>query len=255
MNDSQNLEMKMHAATETLSTQDGPMKLYEAVPGASAVAPRSAVIVIQEGFGVDPYIQSLAHRYAEAGHLAVAPHLFHRTGDPELGYDDPTLAFPHIRALTQEGLLTDAAATLGHIEQSGIPASRVGVIGFSMGGSVVMALSAALALGAGVSFCGGGGGGLTQARLFGLPPLIEVAKGFRTPWLGHFGDLDEYIPIAEVEQLRAAAALSPVDTEVVRYAEAGHDFYCDARPQHLHEKSAVEAWRLTDEFLDHRLRN
>ncbi|MFG2631500.1 dienelactone hydrolase family protein [Streptomyces sp. NPDC048473] len=244
----------MRAVTETLSTQDGPMKLHEVRPETSSDAPRSAVIVIQEGFGVDAYIQSVARRYAEAGHLAVAPHLFHRTGDPELGYDDPTLAFPHIRALTQEGLLTDIAATLGRIEESGIPATRVGVVGFSMGGSVVMALGAALELGAGVSFCGGGGGGLSQARLFGLPPLIEVAKGFRTPWLGHFGDLDEYIPVDEVERLRTAAALSPVHTEVVRYAEAGHDFYCDARPEHLHEKSAAEAWRLTDEFLNRRLK-
>jgi carboxymethylenebutenolidase len=241
----------MAPTTVTVTTHDGPMKIYDANPGDPAAA---AVVVIQEGYGVDPFIQGLTRKFAEDGYRAVAPHLFHRSGDPELGYDNPTQAFPHIRALTAEGLLQDVDATLEHLGRDGIGPEKVGIVGFSMGGSVVIALSAAKTLGAGVAFCGGGGGGLTQPRLFGLPPLIEVAKGIRTPWLGHFGDLDEYIPVDEVEQLRAAAELAEAPTEVVRYAEAGHDFYCDARPDSYHAAATEQAWRLTLDFFAKHLR-
>jgi carboxymethylenebutenolidase len=195
----------------------------------------------------------VTRQFAEAGYHAVAPHLFHRSGDPLLSYDNPAEAFPHIRALHIDGLLQDIDATLDHLSGHGIPPARVGTAGFSMGGSVVIALSAARALGAGAAFCGGGGGGLTQPRLFGLPALIEVAKGIQTPWLGHFGDDDEYIPVDEVEQLREAAALAHVPTEVVRYPVAGHDFYCSARPAAYHQESAEQAWRTTLDFFSRHL--
>lgn len=240
----------MRAQTLTLSTGDGPMRLYDVKPPDVRA---SAVIVIQEGFGVDSFIRSMSERFAAAGYRAVAPHLFHRSGDPELGYDDPTLAFPHIRALTNDGLLTDLHATLAHLKESGIDESRVGMVGLSMGGSVVIAACAALSIGAGVTYCGGGGGGLSQARLFGLPPLIEVAAGFRTPWLGLFGDRDEYIPVEEVERLREAAAHAPVPTDVIRYPDAGHDFYCEDRPEHYHEESAAAAWTRTLAFFQKHL--
>ena len=54
----------------------------------------------------------------------------------------------------------------------------------------------------------------------------------QTPWLGLFGDLDGSIPVDDVEQLRTALADAPVDTEVVRYADAEHGFHCDARPSY-----------------------
>ena len=47
-----------------------------------------AVIVIQEAFGVTDHIRSVADRFAAEGYLAVAPHLFHRDGSPEVAYDD-----------------------------------------------------------------------------------------------------------------------------------------------------------------------
>ena len=40
--------------------------------------------------------------------------------------------------------------------------------------------------------------------------------------------------------LRAA----PVDTEVVRYAEAKHGFHCDVRADY-HPDAAADAWRRT----------
>ena len=52
-------------------------------------APRGAVVVLQEIFGVNSHIRSVADGYAAAGYLAVAPSTFHRVKPgAELGYTD-----------------------------------------------------------------------------------------------------------------------------------------------------------------------
>src|SRR5205085_4671466 len=61
----------------TVSTADGPMRMYEARPADRA---RAAVIVVQEAFGVNPHIQDVTRRTAAAGYHAVAPEFFHRSG-------------------------------------------------------------------------------------------------------------------------------------------------------------------------------
>src|SRR5438067_1813067 len=70
----------MSGRTVTLPTADGPMDLYEAVPEGGTSAAQAAVIVVQEAFGVNEHIESVADRLAERGFHAVAPHFFHRAG-------------------------------------------------------------------------------------------------------------------------------------------------------------------------------
>ena len=122
-------------------------------------------------------------------------------------------------------------------------------MGFCFGGTVTLETAARCELAAAVTFYGGG---LGESR-FGLAPGIESAAGLRTPWLGLYGDLDEHIPIDEVEQVRVAAASSPVDTEVIRFADADHGFHCGERPSFHAETSSV-AWARTLEFLDEQMR-
>ena len=66
----------------------------------------------------------------------------------------------------------------------------------------------------------------------------------QTPWLGLFGDEDASIPVEDVEQIRGALRATPVDTEVVRYADAKHGFHCDVRADY-HPDAAADAWRRT----------
>ena len=83
------------------------------------------------------------------------------------------------------------------------------------------------ALGAAVGFYGGG---IVHARFPQFPALVDRAARLQTPWLGLFGDQDAGIPVDDVEALRAALADAPVDSEIVRYADAEHGFHCDVRP-------------------------
>jgi len=220
----------------------GTMGVYVAEPEGDAAG---AVVVLQEAFGVNDHIRDVTDRFAAAGYLAVAPRLFHRSGDPELGYEDMTEVMPFIMQLQADELEADLEATFGYLAGAGVERSRTAVVGFCMGGSISFVAGCYWKLGAAVSFYGGG---ITQSR-FGFPPLFDLAPTLQSPWLGLFGDLDASIPTAEVEGLEAAVARTEVDTDVVRYPEANHGFHCDARDSY-HEASAKDAWARTLAFLE-----
>lgn len=212
--------------------------------------PRGGVVVIQEAFGVTTHIQSVCRRFAGDGWYAVAPHLFHRVGDPVLAYDAGFDAIrPVMGTLTAESIAEDVDAAVDHLSGSaGIAAGRTGIVGYCMGGSVVLATAVRRPLGAAVTYYGGG---LAEGR-FGYPPLLEIAKDLQTPWLGLFGDQDQGIPVEQVERLRAEAAKAAVDTEVVRYPDAGHGFNCDDRPAAFNAEASIDAWgRALDWFATH----
>jgi crotonobetainyl-CoA:carnitine CoA-transferase CaiB-like acyl-CoA transferase/dienelactone hydrolase len=219
-----------------------PMKIFEARPAGEA---KGAIIVIQEAFGITDHIKNICHRLAAEGYLAVAPHLFHRTGDPVIAYDQMQEVMPHISQLNREDLEADLKTTIGHLAVAGFTGRQIGIIGFCMGGTIAFHAAAEWKLGAAVTFYGGG---IEQGR-FGLPAMIERAAALKTPWLGQFGDLDQSIPKAEVKALRKAAAKAGIDTDVDRYPEADHGFHCNDRSS-FHEASSKVAWSKTIQFFN-----
>ncbi|HVA52393.1 MAG TPA: dienelactone hydrolase family protein [Acidimicrobiales bacterium] len=214
----------------------------------STGSPR-ALIVLQEAFGVNHHIRNVADRFADAGFFAVAPHLFHRSGAPEIPYDEFDRAMPLMAELTVEGLTNDLNATIDFLNSLGFGSSSIGVVGFCMGGSVAFYAATLAGVGAAVTFYGGG---LTKGR-FGLSPLLELAPTLRAPWLGLFGDLDTSIPSDDVEALRVVTAKLPLTTDIVRYPDAQHGFHCDARPSAYNEGAARDAYRRTLDFFAEQL--
>jgi carboxymethylenebutenolidase len=232
-------EVRSEAMTKTvmLDSAGGRMPLFAAQLQGSA---RGAVVVVQEAFGVNDHIEDVSQRFAAEGYRAVAPHLFHRSGDPVLDYSNIEKVMPHMAALTEADLLADFDATLSYLDAAGFESSSIGVVGFCMGGTVSFRAAVRYSLGGAVTFYGGG----IQEGRFGMPSLIQLAPGLATPWLGLFGDLDQGIPVEEVEALREAARTASVPTEVVRYPDAEHGFHCDARPSY-NEAAAKDAWQRT----------
>lgn len=221
------------------------MEIYVAQPPEGRGA---GVIVIQEAFGVNSHIRSVADRLAAEGYVALAPHLFHRTGDPPLAYGDFATVMPHMQAMTAAGIGDDLDATIAAFGDYGISGRQIGLIGFCMGGSVSLFAATRCPIGASVGFYGGG---VVEGRM-GLPSLLELAPRVTVPWLGQYGDEDPSIPVAQVEQLRAALADAPAPTEIVRYPDAGHAFHCDERPEAYRQAAATAAWaRALDWFARH----
>jgi carboxymethylenebutenolidase len=209
--------------------------------------PVGGVVVVQDAFGVTGHIEDVCQRLADVGWLAVAPHIYHRTGDPVLPYDDLSALGPHIGALTAGGILDDLDTAFGYIGDAGFPAEGAGIVGFCMGGTIAFMAAVQRPIGAAVTFYGSG---LVEGR-FGFPPLIEAAPGIRAPWLGLYGDQDKGIPPEQVEHLAEAAGKAEVPTEVIRYPDAGHGFNRDGSDAY-HQDSSIDAWRrMLDWFADY----
>jgi len=213
-------------------------------------APR-AVIVVQEAFGVNNHIRSVADRFADEGYLAVAPQLFHRDGSPEIAYDDFASAMPLMANLTMQGITNDLNATTDFLATLGFRAPNIATVGFCMGGTVAFFAATLGTVGAAASFYGGG----VATGRFGFPPLVELAADLQCPWIGLYGDLDQSIPVEQVEALREATNAASVATEIVRYAEGQHGFHCDARPDAFNEAAASDARRRTLAFFAEHLRD
>jgi carboxymethylenebutenolidase len=229
-------------STITLTTSDGPMMAFEAVPDGP---PKGGVVVVQEAFGVTTHIEDVARRFADAGWRAIAPAFFHRQGSPVLSYDDLGSVMPIMGQLTGEGLAMDLRAAFEHLGQAGLATEQVAVVGFCMGGTVTFYAATLEPLGAAVTFYGGG---VAEGR-FGIPSLVDLAPALQAPWLGLFGDRDASIPVEQVEQLRTATDQATPDTAIIRYPEAQHGFHCDDRPAVFDAAAAKDGWERTLDWL------
>jgi carboxymethylenebutenolidase len=237
------LEESVLEQTE-VTTADGVMPVTVVAPEAATGNGR-AVIVIQEAFGVDAHIEEVSSRFAQEGWLAVAPHLFYRSGGGTISYDDTEGMYRHLGALSDAGTLDDIDATLALIAQRGIPAERIALVGFCLGGRVSFLVAGERTLGATVGFYGGG---IVHGRSETRPSLLGLAPALKTPWLGIYGGDDPTIPAEEVDALEAALAAAPVETLVVRYPGAGHAFLNDRKSGYAPDASA-DAWDRTLAWL------
>jgi len=211
-----------------------------------AGAARRAVVVLHDAAGATEHHDDVTRRFCPLGYRAVAPRLYHRTGDGPLRYDDVDGMLRHMRALNQTDLLADLVAVVDDLRADGFGDRSIGLVGFCLGGTIAFLGARHLPLGAAVTFYGGG----IAAPEFDLPPLLELAPHLQAPWLGLYGDLDRLAPVDQVEQLRIAAASSEVPTALQRYPDAGHAFHSDVRPEMYHEASARDAWQRTVDWLD-----
>lgn len=219
----------------SLATPHGPVNAWRADPPHGA-APRGALLVIQEIFGVNAHVRSVADGYAAAGYVAIAPAVFDPVArNVELAYDADGVA--RGRALVAElgieralGVLRagrDLLQTQGH--------RRVGAVGFCWGGTLAFLANTRLGLPA-VSYYGGQ-----------TVPFLE--EPLQAPMLFHFGADDPSIPPEAVER---HIALQPGAD--VRVHSGGHGFNRDVDPRHYHAQSAASARRATLAFFDATLR-
>ena len=193
-----------------LTASDGfELGAYRADPNG---APKGAVVVIQEIFGVNHYIRKVCDRFAEQGYVAVAPAIFDRI-EPNFqsGYSEAEVANARkfVAAPDWPAMLLDTQAAIDSVKDGG----PVGIIGFCLGGSVAFAAATKLSgLSAAIGYYGGA--------------IVRFADDKPTvPTQLHFGAQDHGIPLSDVETIRAKRP----DVEVFVYDGAQHGFGCDER--------------------------
>lgn len=221
-----------------LSTPTGEMAT--AVFGSDSA--KTAVIVIQEAFGLNNHIRKVTENFSKAGHFAIAPDLYHQHENSIVDYDDLENALNLMITLEDSNILADMDACLTYLQdEKGFAPEAIGIVGFCMGGRIAFLTALNRKLGAGVSYYGGG---IVTENITGTPALTPEAKDLKAPWLGFFGDLDSMIPIDGVEELRSELEKIEVPTEIVRYEDADHGFHCDER-ESFHTEASADAWEKT----------
>ena len=219
-----------------LKAADGQqIPAYVAQPDSAA---RGGVVVVQEIFGVNSHIRSVADLYAAQGYLAVAPATFQRVQPGvDLGYqqEDMTAGMAlkaAAEALPAPGVLQDLQAAIDHAAQAG----KVGIVGFCWGGLLTWRAACELkGLAAAVPYYGGG-----------VTTPEEIARQPKVPVLAHFGDQDHWIPLDTVEAFRKAHP----QVEVHVY-HANHGFNCDQRGSYNAEAAALARQRTFAFFAKH----
>ena len=152
---------------------------YRADP---ATAPKAAVVVIQEIFGVNHHIRAVCDRLAGEGYVAIAPAIFDRI-EPNFqsGYspDEIAVARKFVANPDWAAMLRDTQAAIDAVKDVG----PVGIIGFCLGGSIAYAAATKLSgLSAAIGYYGGA--------------IVRFADDKpKVPTQLHFGEKDAGIPL------------------------------------------------------------
>jgi len=192
------------------------------------------VVLIQEWWGINDHIRSLADRMAAAGITAFAPDLYKgrlaSTAD-EASHMMNGLDFP-------DATHQDIRGAVNHLAQRH---GKVGVMGFCMGGALTIAVHVP---------------GLSAAVCFyGIPPTEFADPAYiRVPFQGHFASQDDWCTPAAVDKLEAAMKAAGLQPDIHRY-NAHHAFMNQTRPEVYDEGCARQAWCSAIEFLSKFLGN
>jgi carboxymethylenebutenolidase len=209
-----------------IATRTGPIRGWRVEAAGQA---RGQLLVVQEIFGVNPHIRTVAERFAEHGFEVLAPALFDHFGEGaiELDYDQAGVARGRelVANLGFETALEYVAAARDALAGN----DRVGVVGFCWGGTLAFLANTRL--------------GLPAASYYGGRTMAFNAETLRAPMLFHYGERDPIIP---AEHREAQIAAHP---EAIAYVyPAGHGFNCDARADFEPESTALALRRSVDFF-------
>ena len=203
-----------------------------------AGAPRGAVIVVHELFGLTDHLRDVTRRLAGEGYVALALDLFgHRGGRvrclmAELG-----------RMLTGRGPRTGTMADLAaaqrwlaaHPWHRELPSA---VVGFCWGGGVVL------------GFVTRGEQLDAAAAFYGRNPPLEAVDAVSCPVLAVYGEKDRFITPG-ADALRAAMERAGKICEAHVVPGVGHSFMNDRRGNH--PEAVEEGWRTLLDFFERHL--
>jgi carboxymethylenebutenolidase len=224
-----------------VSVPDGSFACYVARPAGPE--PHAVIVVLQEIFGVNAGIRSIADDYAAKGYIAVCPDLFWRSApglslseDKEGDWDT---GFRLYNDYDVEQGVDDIAATIAAARTLPGAKRKVGVTGYCLGGLMTFLSAARSDADAFVAYYGGG-----------TERYVDRAQQITAPLLYHLAGADEYI--GPEAQAAIRAVLIRPNTEVRVYPGCNHAF---ARPggNHYNAEAATLANSRSDAFWRHYL--
>ena len=178
--------------------------------------PKGGVVICQEIFGVNPYIESVCDFYTKAGYLTIAPALFDRVErDVDLKYlpEGRDRGIEIASKIDWDTALNDLAAARETIHSMGT--QKCGAIGFCWGGSLAWLFACRCEIDCAVAYYG--------SEIEHFPN-----EHARHPVIMHIGEEDPVIPPEKLESIKKAQAGAHIFT----YPKGSHGFDNQARPKY-----------------------
>ncbi|MES2444050.1 MAG: dienelactone hydrolase family protein [Pseudomonadota bacterium] len=198
----------------SVDTLDGADS-FEAYAAEPAGAPRAAIIVIQEIFGVNAGIRQKCDRLAADGYLALAPDLFWRL-EPGIQLDPDTpaqfqQALEYMGKFNGDAGIRDIEATIRHARAM-TGGKKVGAVGYCLGGTLAYKTAARTDVDASVGYYG-----------VGLDTLLGEKHGIANPLLLHIPQEDHFVGKAAQAAIHAGVDDHPKVT-IFDYPGEDHGF-------------------------------
>jgi carboxymethylenebutenolidase len=223
-----------------IEAADGTFGAYLAIPHTGK---GPGIVLLQEIFGVNEHIRSVAEQYAADGYMVLVPDLFWRSDKRiELSYDDAgwKRAVELMQATDSAKALADIALTVTALKAQPGLEGKLAVIGYCFGGMLAYNTAANGLVDAAIAYYGGG-----------IQNQLQRADEINVPLLMHFGGADSHIPMAAVQSI-AERFEENDDVEVHIYPGAEHGFNCSHRASY-NQRAAAEAHGNSLTFLSDNL--
>jgi carboxymethylenebutenolidase len=211
-----------------IKTDDGTFGAYLAIPHTGK---GPGIVLLQEIFGVNAHIRSVAEQYAADGYVVLAPDIFWRQ-EPrvELAYDEAgwKRAVELMQAMDMSKALADIALTAKTLRARPEVEGKIAAIGYCMGGRLAYNAVANGDVDTAIAYYGGG-----------IQNQLDRADEIKVPFLMHFGGNDSHIPADAVKSI-AERFENNTNVEIHVYPGAEHGFNCSHRDSY-HQRAAAQA--------------
>lgn len=200
------------------------------------------IVLIQEIWGVNAHIRTVAEQYALDGYVVLAPDVFWRQERRvDLTYDEEgsAKAFKLMQAADFALAGEDVAAAVDCLRQRKEVSGKIAAMGYCMGGQLAYRAAATGKPDAAVCYYGGG-----------IQNNLELAESVQIPILFHYAGLDKMIPADAIARVREAFSDHP-SAQFYEYANADHGFNCWARPTYNQHAAALAHGRSLQFLAEH----
>ncbi len=213
--------------------------LFDAYLATPPAGSGPGLVLFQEIFGVNEHIRAVAEQYALDGFVVLAPDIFWRSQRRvDLGYEgaDRQRGIQLAGQLKGPELGLDMVAAVTALRsRAEVSGSKVGAVGYCMGGRLAFLAAATAGVDAAVAYYGGG-----------IHDQLDKAASIQCPVQFHYAERDDHISMAAVDKVRGA--MEGKHAEVHVYEGAMHGFNCWARASY-HAPSAALAHGRSLQFL------
>ncbi len=196
----------------------GPFKAYfTSRPYMSDLPRPPGLVIIQEIFGISPFLKEMANRYAAHGFAVLVPDLFWRQADPLTELPDQSeaatqKAFDLYKTFDTEKALDDIAASLRWLRENEHTSGKTGVVGYCLGGLLAFMSGCQLDIDAAIGYYG-----------VGIEKNLQNANMIRKPIMLHFAEKDGFVPTKTIKELEEKFSNNNL-VSIHNYAGCDHGF-------------------------------